>query len=96
MTALIDSSTPRGTSVRVRMGGLFQCCIATAASHSRRDPPEGETTTCTTCQAPMVFRAGAWQWLRLVNPPRPNPQQSLLLRRPLHLRTRCRPHRGAS
>lgn len=51
---------------RIRIGGLFRCCIATceeAMFAATELPKEGETLTCKHCKkTSMVYRDGAWQW----------------------------------
>jgi hypothetical protein len=48
---------------RIRSGGLMRCCTSTIARHSGPET-EGTTLSCDTCAAPMVIKAGAWEWYR--------------------------------
>ena len=46
----------------VRIGGLYRCCVDTAAEHG--DGAEGDRLTCRYCQQEtMVYRLGAWEWV---------------------------------
>lgn len=49
---------------RVRTGGLMRCCIETVVQHAQlgTPPKEGDTLTCRSCQEPLRYRDGAWEW----------------------------------
>lgn len=48
---------------RIRIGGLFRCCIATLQEDAPEDV-EGAVHECRNCKAKTVFRDGAWEWLK--------------------------------
>lgn len=51
----------------IRPGGLFRCCIASIMQADQPPGTEGEIRGCTIgkgCDARVVFRIGAWEWLR--------------------------------
>jgi hypothetical protein len=50
---------------RIRIGGLFRCCIETA--HAAPPASEGDLLACPHHADPekpqMIFRDGAWEWV---------------------------------
>lgn len=53
--------------VRVRIGGLMRCCLATLDRDTikRTDmPKEDDVLPCDHCSSSMVFHDNAWEWNR--------------------------------
>lgn len=44
---------------KVKVGGLFWCCVETAEN---TEGTEGEIITCPHCADQMIMLDGAWEW----------------------------------
>lgn len=59
VTAIVAEYFP--STVDVRTGGLYRCCVSTAVQHG--PGVEGERMTCVSCRKPtLVYHSGAWEW----------------------------------
>jgi hypothetical protein len=45
----------------IRTGGLMRCCIASIWDDTRTDQ-EGMPGKCKYCEAPLLYKDGAWEW----------------------------------
>ncbi len=49
----------------IRIGGLMRCCIATIENAEiKKAPKEGDIMECQYCSDQMVWKDGAWEWVR--------------------------------
>jgi hypothetical protein len=61
----MDQPTPSDPNKRVRIGGLMRCCMATLdTTVIKKAPKEGDTIECRYCSDQMVWKDGAWEWVR--------------------------------
>ncbi len=47
---------------RVRIGGLFRCCVAYITALPPEKDIEGQVEVTICCKVPILFQNGAWWW----------------------------------